>query len=87
MQYFTIIIIILQCCQNLGFWTKSQDFGSVKLLINLRCACVQRGLLYLPSVYVRLFALICHLTHWNHKREIPTASSQYRNHFKFDQFF
>ena len=28
-------------------------------------------------------ALICRLTHWNHKREIPTDSSQYRNHFIF----
>ena len=37
------------------------------------CACV----------YVCVFTLICHLTHWNHKRELPTDSSQYRNHFKF----
>ena len=30
-----------------------------------------------------LFALICCLTHWNHKREIPMDSSQYRNHLIF----
>ena len=24
-------------------------------------------------------SLICHLTHWNRKRDIPTDSSQYRN--------
>ena len=25
----------------------------------------------------------CRLTHWNHKREIPTDSAQYRDRFNF----
>ena len=29
---------------------------------------------------------ICCLTHLNHKREIPTDSLQYGNHFKFSRF-
>ena len=28
----------------------------------------------------------CHLTHWNHKTEIPTCSQQYSNRFKFGRF-
>ena len=32
-------------------------------------------------VYVCVSALIFRLTHWNHKSEIPTDSSQYRNDF------
>ena len=28
----------------------------------------------------------CHLTHWNHKKEIPTDSSQYGNDFKRGDF-
>ena len=38
------------------------------------------------GMYVCVSALICRLTHWNHKREIPTDSSQYRNHFKLPIF-
>ena len=30
-------------------------------------------------VYVCVFALICRLTHWNHKSEVPKDSSQYGN--------
>ena len=32
-------------------------------------------------VFVCVSALICCFTHWNHKREIPTDSSQYGNDF------
>ena len=47
-------------------------------------AHVQRVLQYLVCMYVCVFALICRLTHWNHKREIPTDSSQYGNDKKGD---
>ena len=43
---------------------------------NPRRACAAR-VIVLGLLCV--FALICHLTHWNHKREIPTDSSQYGN--------
>ena len=45
----------------------------------------QRGLQYLVcvSLCVCVSALICRLTHWNQKREIPTNSSQYGNNFNF----
>ena len=33
---------------------------------------------------VCVFALICRFTHLNHKREVPTDSSQYRNDKKGD---
>ena len=36
-----------------------------------------------PCVYVCVSTLICCLTHWNHKREIPMDSLQYSNHFQF----
>ena len=42
------------------------------------CVCV--------CVCVCVSTVICRLTHWNHKREIPTESLQYRNHFKFCRF-
>ena len=49
--------------------------------INLRCACASRvtvlGLWV--CICVCVFTLICRVTHWNHKREVPTDSSQYRN--------
>ena len=53
-------------------------------IVNPRHACTARitvvGLCVCMCVYVCVFALICCLTHWNHKREIPTDSSQHRNH-------
>ena len=41
-------------------------------------------------MYVSPLIRICRLTHWNHKREMPTNSSQYRDRFnksglKWDQ--
>ena len=33
-------------------------------------------------VYVCVSTHTCRLTHWNHKREIPTDSAQYRDRFK-----
>ena len=47
-------------------------------VINPQRACAAK-VQYLVCVCV--FALICHLTHWNHKREIATDSSQYGNYF------
>ena len=38
----------------------------------------QRGYCSCPLC---VFALICHLTYWNHKSEVPTDSSQYRKDF------
>ena len=38
------------------------------------CSC-------LVCMCVGVSTLICRLTHWNHKRDIPTDSLQYRNHF------
>ena len=34
-------------------------------------------------VYVCVSTHTCRLTHWNHKREIPTDCVQYRDRFKF----
>ena len=44
-------------------------------IINYRCACAAS--VTVLGLYVCVSALICRLTHWNHKREIPTDSSQY----------
>ena len=51
-------------------------------------AHAQLGLQYLVCVCVCVCvsALICRLTHWIHKREIPTDSSQYRNNVKNSDF-
>ena len=49
------------------------------LFINPRCACAAR-------VTVVGCALICCLTHWNHKREIPTDSSHTRTVLNFADF-
>ena len=40
---------------------------------------------YLVCV-VCVFALICRLTHWNHKSEVPTDLSQYGNDLKKEIF-
>ena len=60
------------------------------LSFNPWCACAARvivlGLCVCVCVCVCVSALICRLTHWNHKREIPTDSSQYGNDFKKDDF-
>ena len=37
-------------------------------------------------MYVCVSTHTCRLTHWNHKREIPTDSAQYRDRFKFCRF-
>ena len=37
-------------------------------------------------MYVCVFALICRLAHWNHKREEPTGSPQKGNDFKNGDF-
>ena len=44
-------------------------------------------------MYVCVYVYVCvsthtyRLSHWNHKREIPTDSAQYRDHFKFVPIF
>ena len=55
-----------------------------RVLINPRRACAARVIVLglCVCVCVCVSALICRLTHWNHKREIPTDSSQYGNDFK-----
>ena len=64
------------------------------IIINPRRACAARVTVqcsWFPCMYVCVyvcmcvcvFALICRLTHWNHKRGIPMASSQYGNYFLF----
>ena len=44
-------------------------------------ACVRACMRVCVYVGVCVPILIFHLTHWNHKREIPTDSSQYRSNF------
>ena len=46
------------------------------IVINPRHACAAR--VTVLGLCVCVFALICRLTHWNHKSEVPTNSSQYR---------
>ena len=55
-------------------------------IINPRHTRAARVTVVVPCVcmYVCVFVLICHLTHWNHKRVIPTDSSQYGNDKKDD---
>ena len=68
-------------------------------VINPRCACAARVTVVVLCVcmYVCMYVCVyvicvcvsthtCHLTHWNHKREIPTDSAQYRDRFKFCRF-
>ena len=52
--------------------------------MNSRCACAARVIVV--GLCVRVFALICRFTHWNHKREEPTGSSQYGNDLKKGDF-
>ena len=58
-------------------------------VINPRRACTARVTVVVlcvcmyVCVYVCVSTHTCHLTHWNHKREIPTDSAQYRDRFKF----
>ena len=53
-------------------------------IINPRRAIAAR-VIY-STVCVCVSAQICRLTHWNHKKEILTDSSQYGNDFKSDDF-
>ena len=51
---------------------------TANIINNHWCACAAR----VTVVGLCVFALICCLTHWNHKKGIPTDSSQYGNHLK-----
>ena len=55
-------------------------------VINPRRACTARVTVVVLCVYVCVSTHTCRLTHWNHKREIPTDSAQYRDRFKFCRF-
>ena len=66
-------------------------------IINPRRACAAR-VTVVSCVYVCVYVCMyvcmcvcvsthtCRITHWNHKREIPTDSAQYRDRFKFCRF-
>ena len=58
------------------------------LFINPRRACVARVTVVVLCVCVCMcvHTYTCRLTHWNHKREIPTDSAQYSDRFKFCRF-
>ena len=62
------------------------------VIINPRRACAARVTVVVLCVcmYVCMCVCVsthtCRLTHWNHKREIPTDSAQYRDRFKFCRF-
>ena len=68
----------------------------VTVLVNTRRACAARVTVVVLCVciyvcmYVCMYVCVsthtCRLTHWNHKREIPTDSAQYRDRFKFCRF-
>ena len=59
------------------------------LVINPRRACAARVTVVVLCVcmYVCMYVCVstptCRLTHWNHKREIPTDSAQHRDRFNF----
>ena len=61
-------------------------------VINPQRACAARVTVVVLCVcmYVCMYVCVsthtCRLTHWNHKREMPTDSAQYRDHFKFCKF-
>ena len=52
-------------------------------VINPRRACAARVTVVVLCVCmcVCVSTHTCRLTHWNHKREIPTDSAQYRDRF------
>ena len=56
--------------------------------INPRRACAARVTVVVLCVCMCVYVSThtCRLTHWNHKREIPTDSAQYRDRFKFCRF-
>ena len=59
-------------------------------LINPRraCAAIVTVVVLCVCMYVCMCAThTCRLTHWNHKREIPTDSAQYRDRLKFLPIF
>ena len=55
---------------------------SIIMIINPRRACAARVTVVVPCVCVR--SNLPPHTHWNHKSEVPTDSSQYGNDFKGD---
>ena len=45
------------------------------------CSCPVLCVCMYVCMYVCVSTHTCRLTHWNHKREIPTDSAQYRDRF------
>ena len=62
-----------------------QDLATPLSFINPRRACAARVTVVVLCVCmcVCVSTHTCRFTHWNHKREIPTDSAQYRDRFKF----
>ena len=58
----------------------------VTVVVLCVCMCVCVYVCMYICVYVCVSTHTCRLTHWNHKREIPTDSAQYRDRFKFACF-
>ena len=83
------IIIMFNLYKELYFYLTFEvgSASSLTLGTHVRsegyCSCPVCVCMY---VYMCVSALICRHTHWNHKRKIPTDSSQYRNHFKCCRF-
>ena len=65
---------------------------TVSILLTLGVHPSAKVTVVVPCVYVCMSMCvcvsthICRLTHWNHKTEITTNLSQYRDHFKFFRF-
>ena len=67
------------------FYTRQSPVLSA--IINPRRACAAR--VTVVYMYVCMCVCVCvhSYTHWNHKREIPTDSAQYRDRFKLPKCF
>ena len=80
-----VCVEILVCVETL---VCVKTFVCVETLVNPRHACAARVTVVVLCVCmcVCVSTHTCRLTHWNHKREIPTDSAQYRDRFKFCRF-
>ena len=58
-----------------------QELEMSDLLVNPRRACAARVTVVVLCVCMYVCPLIPAASHWNHKREIPTDSAQYRDRF------
>ena len=69
--YFSFCSSIPTFCSLFNIYINPPRACAGRVTVVVLCVCM----------YVCVSTHTCRLTHWNHKREIPTDSAQYRDHF------